>query len=58
MVAGHLCLDITPRFPHPSEGRGEKLSISDVFSPGKLTNVEEAVLSTGGPVSNVGLATA
>jgi sugar/nucleoside kinase (ribokinase family) len=30
--------------------------MSDVFSPGKLTNVEQAVLSTGGPVSNVGLA--
>lgn len=53
MVAGHLCLDITPKFP-----TGEKLNISDVFSPGKLTNVEEAVLSTGGPVSNTGLAMA
>ena len=53
MVAGHLCLDITPKFP-----AGEKLNISDVFSPGKLTNVEEAVLSTGGPVSNTGLAMA
>ena len=53
MVAGHLCLDITPKFP-----AGERLNISDVFSPGKLTNVEEAVLSTGGPVSNTGLAMA
>ena len=53
MVAGHLCLDITPKF-----SAGEKLNISDVFSPGKLTNVEEAVLSAGGPVPNTGLAMA
>ena len=53
MVAGHLCLDITPKFPS-----GEKLNISDVFSPGKLTNVAEAVLSAGGPVPNTGLAMA
>ncbi len=53
MVAGHLCLDITPKFP-----AGEKLNISDVFSPGKLTNVEQAVLSAGGPVPNTGLAMA
>ena len=53
MVAGHLCLDITPKF-----SAGEELDISDVFLPGKLTNVEEAVLSTGGPVSNTGLAMA
>lgn len=53
MVAGHLCLDITPKF-----SSGEKLNISDVFSPGKLTNVQEAVLSAGGPVPNTGLAMA
>ena len=53
MVAGHLCLDITPRFP-----ACEKLDISRVFSPGQLTNVEDMVLSTGGAVSNTGLALA
>lgn len=53
MVAGHLCLDITPKF-----SSGEKLIIGDVFSPGKLTNVGEAVLSAGGPVPNTGLAMA
>ena len=53
MVAGHLCLDITPKFP-----AGEKLNISDVFSPGKLTEVGQAVLSAGGPVPNTGLAMA
>jgi sugar/nucleoside kinase (ribokinase family) len=53
MVAGHFCLDITPKFP-----AGKKLDINNVFSPGKLTNVEEAVLSAGGPVPNTGLAMA
>ena len=53
MVAGHLCLDITPKF-----ATGDKASISEMFAPGRLTTVGEAVLSTGGPVSNVGLALA
>jgi hypothetical protein len=41
MVAGHLCLDISPKFPE-----SVKFSISDVFSPGQLTNVEDVVLSS------------
>jgi sugar/nucleoside kinase (ribokinase family) len=53
MVAGHLCLDITPRFT-----ASQKFDFDSAFSPGKLTNVEDAVLSTGGPVSNTGLALA
>ncbi len=53
MVAGHLCLDITPKFVG-----GEKPDLGAVFSPGKLTTVEEAVLSVGGPVANTGLAMA
>ena len=53
MAAGHLCLDITPRF-----GVSEGLDIGRVFSPGRLTNVREAVISTGGSVSNTGLAVA
>ncbi|MHC4265957.1 MAG: carbohydrate kinase family protein [Planctomycetota bacterium] len=53
MVAGHFCLDITPKF-----STGKKFDIDNVFSTGKLTNVEEAVLSAGGPVPNVGLAMA
>jgi sugar/nucleoside kinase (ribokinase family) len=53
MVAGHFCLDITPKFPE-----GKKFDINNVFSPGKLTTVEEAVLSAGGPVPNTGLAMA
>ena len=53
MVAGHLCLDITPKFPS-----GKEIDIREMFSPAKLTNVEDAVLSTGGAVSNTGLAMA
>lgn len=50
MVAGHLCLDIIPRFPG---NLGKDLGA--ILRPGKLVNVEEAAISTGGPVSNTGL---
>ncbi len=53
MVAGHSCLDITPRIPHCLKG-----GFAENFIPGKLINVEDAVLSTGGAVSNTGLAMA
>jgi sugar/nucleoside kinase (ribokinase family) len=51
MIAGHLCLDITPSFPTAYD-----VSCEDIFRPGKLTNVNDAVLSTGGAVSNTGIA--
>jgi sugar/nucleoside kinase (ribokinase family) len=51
VVAGHLCLDMTPRF-HDTDAR----SIGDLLVPGKLVNVGSCVVSTGGPVSNTGLA--
>jgi len=50
VVAGHVCCDLTPAFP--STG----LKMEDVFVPGKLVNVGAATISTGGPVSNTGLA--
>jgi sugar/nucleoside kinase (ribokinase family) len=50
MAAGHLCLDIIPRFTDT----GAK-GITDVMRPGKLVNVEAATVSTGGPVSNTGI---
>ena len=50
MVAGHLCLDIIPHF---KEGGGQR--IEDIMQPGKLVNVNEATISTGGPVSNTGI---
>lgn len=53
MAAGHICLDITPVFSPDNKG-----TFSDIFSPGKLINVGDAVLSTGGAVANTGLAMA
>jgi sugar/nucleoside kinase (ribokinase family) len=53
MVAGHLCIDISPRFPE-----GVDYDIGRMFSPGVLTTIAEPVFSTGGPVSNTGLAMA
>lgn len=52
VVAGHICLDIIPSFP-PSK---EKIEFADIFRPGKLTEVGRVVMSSGGPVSNTGIA--
>jgi len=50
VVAGHICLDMIPIIP-PRPGGGAHLLL-----PGTLTEVGRAVLSTGGAVSNTGLA--
>ncbi len=52
-VAGHICLDIIPDIPDT----GIK-NVAQLFAPGKLIRVNAAKLSTGGPVSNTGLALA
>lgn len=50
IAAGHICLDITPVIP------GEKVNqLTDLLSPGKLLNVGEADVHTGGAVANTGL---
>jgi sugar/nucleoside kinase (ribokinase family) len=46
VLAGHLCLDVIPTFQD-----GDELP-----TPGQLTQVGAAILATGGPVSNTGLA--
>ncbi len=51
VVAGHICLDIIPELRGGPDGVLERL-----FTPGQLTVVGPAVLSTGGAVSNTGLA--
>ena len=51
VVAGHLCLDIAPAF-----GEVTGATVADIFRPGKLLEVGRAQFSTGGPVSNTGLA--
>lgn len=50
IVAGHICLDITPVFPEASRG-----SISEILMPGKLIQMGAANVHTGGAVANTGL---
>lgn len=51
IAAGHIALDIIPEM---SECHMEK--VSELLQPGKLLNVGRATISTGGSVSNTGLA--
>lgn len=51
IVAGHICLDITPVFPEKKVSR-----LEEILLPGKLLNVEHADVHTGGSVANTGLA--
>ena len=51
IVAGHICLDITPVFPD-----GKVKSVEQVLSPGKLIQMGNADVHTGGAVANTGLA--
>ena len=50
VVAGHLCLDIIPDLSQVS------VQAARFFAPGTLVEVGPAALSTGGSVSNTGLA--
>ncbi|HBP39059.1 MAG TPA: carbohydrate kinase family protein [Clostridiales bacterium] len=50
IVAGHLCLDIVPSFA--ADGGHQ---IKDILVPGKLINMGDAAISTGGAVSNTGI---
>lgn len=51
IVAGHLCLDIIPEMAGltPEQFRA-------AFTPGRLVEIGPSAVSTGGPVSNTGLA--
>ena len=51
IVAGHICLDITPAITGEPVGQ-----IQNFLSPGKLINAEKADIHTGGSVANTGLA--
>jgi len=51
VVAGHICLDIIPDFSPVGE-----VPLSVMLRPGKLVEVGDATLSTGGAVANTGLA--
>ncbi|MEG0189737.1 MAG: carbohydrate kinase family protein [Lachnospiraceae bacterium] len=50
IVAGHICLDITPVFSSNSIK-----PISQVLIPGKLVEMKDVSVSTGGAVANTGL---
>jgi len=50
IVAGHICIDITPVFPDKKTS-----NIADVLAPGKLIEMGKAEVSTGGAVANTGL---
>ncbi len=45
IVAGHICLDVIPAFDHPVD-----------LAPGRLFEVGQALLATGGAVPNTGVA--
>lgn len=51
IVAGHICLDITPLFPSK-----EIEKVADIMLPGKLIEMEGVDVHTGGAVANTGLA--
>lgn len=51
IVAGHICLDITPVFPNQKAD-----SVQEVLLPGKLIQMEGVDVHTGGAVANTGLA--
>lgn len=51
IVAGHICLDITPVFPMT-----EVEKIDTILKPGKLLKMQGVSVSTGGCVANTGLA--
>ncbi len=51
-VAGHLCLDLIP----PFQTDRESTQISELLQPGTLVHMGAMSVSTGGAVSNVGLA--
>ncbi|MDR1794075.1 MAG: carbohydrate kinase family protein [Erysipelotrichaceae bacterium] len=51
MVAGHLCLDITPAFSGPGDRK-----LFDIIGPGKQVLTGPVDIATGGAVANTGLA--
>ncbi len=50
VVAGHLCVDVIPEF-EPGVA-----SLATLLTPGRLNKVGPALISTGGAVSNTGIA--
>lgn len=53
VVAGHICLDISPEF-----GFEENQKVEALFRPGRLVNTDGVSISAGGAVANTGFALA
>jgi sugar/nucleoside kinase (ribokinase family) len=51
IVAGHICLDMTPVFPSQKATRME-----EILQPGRLIHMKGVDVHTGGAVANTGLA--
>lgn len=51
IIAGHICLDLVPTFD-----QNHQQKFSEMFVPGRLIHIGESVLSSGGAVSNTGIA--
>jgi sugar/nucleoside kinase (ribokinase family) len=56
IVAGHICLDMIPTFRAAPGAGDEAPALRELLVPGKLIDVGPLTTSTGGPVSNTGLA--
>ena len=52
IAAGHICIDITPVF----SGKNQYNDLSELLVPGRLIQMEQADVHTGGSVANTGLA--
>lgn len=51
VVAGHICIDITPVFPDRPQP-----DVGSILTPGKLIHMQGVNVHTGGAVANTGLA--
>lgn len=56
IAAGHICLDITPKFGAGTGKPAAKPAVSDILVPGKIIEMDGVELSSGGSVANTGLA--
>jgi len=57
VVAGHICIDITPIFPTDSANAAmAQKAIHEILIPGTLTRVRGVDIHAGGVVANTGLA--
>lgn len=52
IVAGHICVDVTPVFP----GNCRVTNVGEIFQPGRLLHMDGVDIHTGGAVANTGLA--